>query len=98
MLAVAPLEIAQLYVDVALLLPPDGRNRLVDRLAVLAMATPADLKPLFNALRLAAQGADTESDCEHNSSAVNAPVQFTVHQSIPMKTNNRSGTATGPAS
>src|SRR3984957_19077291 len=51
-LAVAALEIAQLYIDVARLLAPNGRESLVNWLAVRAMAAGAYLCLFFNALRI----------------------------------------------
>ncbi len=49
-LAVAPLEIAQLDIDVAGLLSPDGGDALVHRLAVGAMAAGANLGLFFDTL------------------------------------------------
>src|ERR1700722_10738106 len=50
-LAITPFEIAQLNVEVAWLLPPDDRNRLVAGLDFLAMTAGADLGLVFDTLR-----------------------------------------------
>src|SRR5580692_3439299 len=50
-LAVVSFEITQLNIEVARLLPPDDRDRLVDRLAVLAVTAGADLGLVFDTLR-----------------------------------------------
>src|SRR6185312_2867875 len=68
-LAIAALEIAELDIEIAGLLSPDVRNRLVDRLAVFAMAAGADLDFLVQCLRV--QRRDRQRRRSHD--AANEP-------------------------
>src|SRR6185437_10832068 len=89
-LAVAPLEIAQLDVKVALFLPPNDGKRLVDRLAVGAVTAGADLSLFLNALRVRLRYGETPNCSEHHH-AKKQPIQLAAHPFIPIRALTEAG-------
>src|ERR1700760_55980 len=95
-LAVVSLEVAQLNIEVACLLPPDDRNDLVDGFAVLTVATGADLNLVFDTLRDGRERATETPTNTETHSGNKKLLRLSNHRSISNPISQKSGTANDP--